>query len=298
MIFLCPYVNAQQSDSVSFFTPASNYSPKRGRLFVIGVGGAYIASFSSLYSTWYSDYPQSNFHFFNDFNEWNQMDKLGHIGSAYYLSRWSTDIVRWTGTDKRKSAFIGTSIGYLFQLSIEVMDGFSAQWGFSPGDILANTVGSGLFLSQELGWGEQRITFKYSYHESGLAQYRPNTLGGTIPERVFKDYNGQTYWVSTNVYSFLPKESKFPKWLNIAVGYGAEGMLGAKNNDWANDNPGIPKLQRVRQYYLSIDVDLRRIKTKSSALKTLFEVFGFLKIPAPTLEYSSDGKWLAHGFYF
>ncbi len=39
-----------------------------------------------LYSAWYSNYPQTNFHFFNDNNEWKQVDKVGHAYSAYIES--------------------------------------------------------------------------------------------------------------------------------------------------------------------------------------------------------------------
>lgn len=298
MLFLYASVNAQQRDSSTFLQPKDHYQPKRGRLIAIGVGGAYVASMSVLYSVWYKDYPQSKFHFFNDVKEWNQMDKFGHVGSSYYLGRWSTEMVRWTGTDNRKSAIIGTGMGYLFQTTIEVLDGFSSQWGFSVGDVIANTTGSALFLSQELLWNEQRITYKFSYHESELAQYRPNILGATLPERILKDYNGQTYWLSANIYSFLPKESKFPKWFNIALGYGADGMIGAESNDVSYKGIAVPPYERVRQFYLAADVDLSKIKTKSKTLKTLFQLFGFVKFPSPTFEYRSNGRSLLHGFYF
>jgi hypothetical protein len=43
-------------------------------------------------------------------------------------------------------------------------------------------------------------------------------------EQMLKDYNGQTYWLSVNLHSFY-KGSKIPKWLNLAIGYGANGML-------------------------------------------------------------------------
>jgi hypothetical protein len=102
-----------------------------------------------------------------------------------------------------------------------------------------------------------------------------------------------------NLHSFH-KESGFPKWLNLAVGYGAEGMLGARSNQWQNaeginfDYSGIP---RKRQWYLSPDVDLTKIKTRKKWLKTAFFVLNALKFPAPALELSS-GKLKMRWFYF
>ena len=72
-----------------------------------------------------------------------------------------------------------------------------------------------------------------------------------LPERILKDYNAQTYWVSANLPSFF-KETNFPLWLNIAIGYGAEGMFGAVNNTWTDVN-GVEldrsEIKRYRQFY-------------------------------------------------
>jgi hypothetical protein len=55
------------------------------------------------------------------------------------------------------------------------MDGHSAKWGFSKGDMLANIAGCVLFEGQQLLWHEQRISLKYSYHgTSSRSITRPN----------------------------------------------------------------------------------------------------------------------------
>jgi hypothetical protein len=81
-----------------------------------------------------------------------------------------------------------------------------------------------------------------------------------------KDYNGQTYWLSANVNSFF-KSSKVPKWINIAVGYGADGMITGRTEN----NPLFSSLEtkRVRQFYLSFDADLTKIRTNNPHIKTL-----------------------------
>jgi hypothetical protein len=49
-------------------------------------------------------------------------------------------------------------------LTVEVLDGFSSEWGAS-GDIIANASGTALFVSQELLWKEQDHTkIFFSYH--------------------------------------------------------------------------------------------------------------------------------------
>ena len=179
--------------------------------------------------------------------------------------------------------------------AVEVFDGYSSQWGFSYGDLAANAGGTALYVAQELVWNEQRIVPKFSFHTTEYASARPNVLGSSFPEQILKDYNGQTYWLSANLHSFF-KQSKIPKWLNIAVGYGAEGMI--TGEDELVNTVFFSEKERTRQFYLSFDADLTKIKTKSHVLKTIFSLVNTIKIPAPTFEIKSSGGSKFHFLYF
>ena len=125
---------------------------------LLGYGAAMVA----LYSTWYKNYPQSNFHVFNDMAEWKGMDKIGHAYGVYAESLASMELWRWTGISRKKRIWYGGLSGPVYHTVIEVLDGFSSQWGWSWGDIGANFIGSGMLIAQELAWDEQRIQFKFS----------------------------------------------------------------------------------------------------------------------------------------
>ena len=84
--------------------------------------------------------------------------------------------------------------------------------------------------------------------------------------------------------------------MNIAVGYGGEGMV-TGSDDLVNPI-FFPEQQRTRQFYLSFDADLTKIKTNSHILKTIFSVFNTIKIPAPTFEIRSLGDAKFHFLYF
>lgn len=168
----------------------------------------------------------------------------------------------------------------------------------------ANLAGSSLFALQQVGWREQRIQLKFSTHkknyEPGLSARANELFGKTGPERLLKDYNGQTYWYSFNLQSLLHR-SNLPTWLNISVGYGSEGMFGGFENI-AIDKNGTTTferrdIKRRRQWYLSPDIDVTRVKTKSKVLKTFFAALNAVKIPAPSLEYSG-GRFKGHWIYF
>ena len=281
--------NAQSS---SFFKKSDTLNTKRRNAVVISksviTGGTLLA----LNELWYKGYPRSSFHFINDNNDWKQMDKIGHFMTSYYLGKIGMDALDWAGVSKKNQLIYGATYGFAFLTAVEVLDGFSKQWGASPGDILANAAGSALLIGQELLWNEQRIIVKYSFHQTRFARQRPETLGENYIQQALKDYNGQTYWLSTNVWSFN-KEGNFPKWLNIALGYGAEGML------FGNNNAQNSTLQNpYRQFYLSFDIDLVKIPTKSKLLKSVFSVINFIKIPAPTLEINTKNGIKFHYLYF
>ena len=243
-----------------------------------------------LNALWYKDYDRSKFHTINDLNEWMQMDKVGHAFSSYQLARVGADVLNWSGVGKKDQLIYGATLGFTFLSAVEIFDGFSQEWGFSWSDIGANAFGTGLYIGQELLWKEQRIQLKYSFHKTPFAAERPEKLGDSFLEQMFKDYNGHTYWLSANLDAFF-KEANLPKWLNIAIGYSANGMLTGENEAVNNM---FTSQDRYRQFYLSFDVNLSNINTKSSVLKTIFSVLNVIKIPLPTIEFNSKNKAVFH----
>ena len=295
VVLLFGSVKAQDTVATSFFEPAHRYDPGRSRMVWLGTGTAYVGGMSLLYGTWYKDYPQSRFHFFNDREEWLMMDKIGHAGSAYALSLWAGKLVAWSGVETKRAAWAGAGMGLLFLSTVETFDGFSDAWGFSVTDMIANTVGAGLYLGQELGWGEQRVSFKFSYSQDPLVNERPAVFGSSLAENVLKDYNGQTYWLSFNMKSFGVYNG-LPAWLNLAVGYGAGGMLTAVDGETVDGvrDPG----SRFRQIYLSPDIDWSRIPVRKPWQRTLLTILGCIKLPAPAIEWRTNGGVVWHGLKF
>jgi len=257
----------------------------------VGMGGALVL----LDQAWYADYERSRLQSFNDGNEWQQMDKAGHIFSAYTLSSWGHALFQRCDPPGRKALWLGSGLGLAFMTGVELLDGTSAAWGFSWWDMAANVTGSGLYVGQELAWGEQRIRVKLSARQTDYAAMRPELLGEGAIERYLKDYNGQTSWLSTNLRSFA-QGSSLPAWLNVAVGYSAVGMITAEPPSSSEELGG--DLQRMRRFFLSPDIDLTRIKTRSKTLRTLLFVLNSIKIPAPTLEVTGTGKIQGHWLYF
>lgn len=294
MLFIGFHNAWSQNGIDNYLKPSDTLDKKRLNAVIVSETVVASATLIGLNQLWYADYPKSNFHFINDNEEWLQIDKAGHLFSSYHLGKIGADALKWSGVSKKNQLIYGSSLGLAFLTTVEVFDGFSANWGASFGDVVANVSGTALYISQELLWKEQRVIPKFSFHTTRYASLRPDVLGSSLNEQILKDYNGQTYWLSANINSFF-KQSKIPNWFNIAIGYGAEGMI-AGNDNFEVNYPNSPK--RYRQFYLSFDADLTKIKTKSQLLKTVLSVFNTIKIPAPTVEFTGVGTIKFHYFYF
>jgi hypothetical protein len=278
----------------------------KSRVWLVGLaqGGLWAGSFIALNSAWYDGYEKQKFHFFNDWPEWQQMDKAGHVWTAYQIGRFSTEMWRWTGIRNKNALLLGGLSSIAYMSIIEIQDGFSEKWGFSTGDMLMNITGAGMYLAQEIAWKEQRIQVKFSYspysYPDNLKDRADDLFGKTSAERILKDYNGQTYWLSANLRSFFP-ESGIPRWLNLSLGYGAETMLGGTENKWTDENGVVTDrsdIERYRKFLLSVDVDLTKIPVRKKWLKSVFYTLNMIKIPAPALEWNTKGNVKIHGFYF
>ena len=310
-LWIAPAQMSAQVSTQHFLSPSDTLNKSR---FWVSAGTSallYTGAVISLNEIWYKQYERTGFHFYNDWGEWENMDKMGHLYTAYFESMWAYKLARWTGIEDRKAQMVGAVGGIVLQSTIEIMDGFSEKWGFSAPDFGFNVLGSATFFVQQRIWNEQRIIFKVSStpqsypdlnissqdgeHFSSLHRRTDDLFGRGFFERFIKDYNAQTVWASVNVHAFLHSRDKttFPKWLNFAIGYGAENMFGGFDNTWVEDGIAFsvdPQTrQRYKQWYLGLDVDLTRIPSNKPMVRTLLGLLNVFKIPSPTLELSSKG---------
>lgn len=252
---------------------------------------------SYLKNEWYSDKKRVPFHFYNDFKGWNQIDKFGHFYAAYLESTIGYSLMKKFNFSENQALYLGGSQGLILETPIEFFDAYYEGWGFSISDMVANALGSVFFIAQQKYFREQLILPKLSFSRSKYARNAYGLLGknNLLSEFVY-DYNGYTFW-----FSFSPKNvfrfSKIPEWLNLALGYGADGMLGEFENKAFYQGQSLTNYKRFRQFYISLDIDFSKIKTKSRVLKKVYKAISFIKIPLPTLEFSNK-KVRGYFFYF
>lgn len=242
-------------------------------------GGVGAGSLVWLYTTWYKPYSTGAFHFFDDSQEWMQMDKAGHFFTAFHLNRLLQQLYKDAGI--RSPEWISTCITLSYLTGIEIMDGFSKGWGFSRSDFWTNVGGSTWWYFKSNNPWLKNFNLKFSYITvTDEYRKRPDLLGKNLSERIIKDYNNQVYWIGFPVFS--EKKSIGLQCLLVSVGYGASGMFSGHQN---TNNPD----ERMRNLYISLDVDFEKIPIRSLFLKKLFFYLNFIKIPFPALQINSRG---------
>jgi hypothetical protein len=267
-IFLAWSVNAQGKDSLCV----------RKGLTHAGLTSSAVGSLVALNQVWYAPYATEKFHFFNDAEQWMQMDKMGHAFTGYLMTNELNRVHYWAAG--KRQPWVGAVYAMSYLSTLELMDGFSSGWGFSGSDMLANGVGVGLAFSQDYFFKRQIIIPKFSFSRSSYAMVRPEILGSTYAEQLLKDYNGQTYWVSLPIATFLNLPKRF-KWICISLGYGCDAKLVGSQNTWNGFNAR-------RQVYLSLDIDCSSLAPRHPKLNKVLSHLNFIKIPFPSIEFSSD----------
>ena len=304
-----------------FFAPADTF--RHDRFYTsLGIATTIYGTISiGLWEAWYQEFELTGFHSFDDWGEWEDMDKAGHLMTTYNEANSLFKGALWTGMDRRKAKWAAAGGAMLLQSTVEVMDGFSAEWGFSWADMGFNVAGAGLFVAQEEIWGEQRILFKLSsvrpdypttpiysvdgQHQTTLLARADALYGASFGQLLIKDYNAQIIWASINPRSFSRNSnSKLPPWLNLAVGYGAGNMYGGFTNEWTDDRTGAvyrldpAQYPRTREFYLSLDIDFTRLGVKNHFWRTVLSSLNFVKFPAPVIGVDTRGQFFASPLYW
>ena len=257
----------------------------------------YAGTMAYLNFIWYKDTKRVPFAFYADGKGYLQVDKFGHAYGAYLESYAGYRALRWSGASKKKALLYGGTLGFFLQSPIEIIDGFYEGWGFSWSDMAANAVGSSFVIGQELLFDEQIMKYKFSFRRSPYSKQANGYLGTTFAGQILQDYNAHTYWFSIGLNRIIRSE-RIPPWLNVAVGYGANGMFGEFENIKRWGSVVIPPTQRYRQFLFSLDIDWTKIKTRNKFLNQVFQSMFMIKLPFPALEINTKNGFRVYGIYY
>lgn len=207
----------------------------------------------------------TQFRFVNDGSFAGNFDKLGHTFGAYIQSSAVSNAMEWSGFDPQTAAYIGFAAALLQQTYIEVNDGVTKFWGFSPGDMFSNIIGSTYPLAQTTFPELKHFTPKFSYHTS--TQYKKVHWA----QSYIDDYEGLTFWMSVDVHHYLPSSIKpyWPSFLNLALGTGLRNYV--EEESWQHT------------VFISFDINMQKLPGNGPILSALKTVLNYVHLPLPAV---------------
>jgi len=191
-------------------------------------------------------------------------DKLGHQYMAFATTRVYDAAFRWCGLDSTTAVFAGAGVSVAYQTYIEVRDGFSRDYGFSWGDVIANTTGAALPVVQRFVPALRPLDLQISFSPSDA--FNRGEFGAIID-----DYTSTTHWVSVGVFEYLPStwQEWYPPWLNLAVGHSVTNLDGQGGG--------------THVLYVSLDWNLAAIKGLPTWLREGLQLLHLYHLPAPAV---------------
>lgn len=207
---------------------------------IIGSGATLVAVYGS-YNWWRSGFgggfDTTNEGWFGSGTEFGGADKLGHLYSNYAGVRLLTPLFERAGNsrDAAVSLALWSTLG--IYTAVEVIDGYSRTWKFSPQDAIANAAGAVLGHVLETHPEYDAIfDFRIDYRRSLRSpDFDP-----------FGDYSAQKYLLVVKADGFAAlRENGLLRYVEVAAGYGTRGYGSAE--------------KRYRDTYVGLSLNLARL---------------------------------------
>jgi len=244
------------------------------------VGASYFGILASLHiyqmNTLWND--KREFRFFEDINQDYFADKFGHFFGAYFAGYGSTEVLVGAGFSYNTAYILGGVMGLLYQTYVEIMDGFGKNWGFSPSDFYADAAGFIYYMSQHYIPFLQNFTPKATYFPARWYDEKPRKEAMMFID----DYSSWTMWLSANMHNLTPDSWKWPRWLNLAVGYAVRNL---RYDEITGEFKGEPR------FSIALDYNLAELLPDSyNFLNWLKQSLNYFKFPAPAIEFGDVTK--------
>lgn len=191
-------------------------------------------------------------------------DKLGHMFTTYTGTRLLASAFAAAGNGREASVRLAgwTTLGIF--TGIEVVDGLSRNWRFSPEDALMNAAGVALGVLMENRPGlDEKIDLRFAYRKSSGSRFDP-----------FGDYAGQRYLLVLKAEGFdALRSTPALRYLELGIGYQARFTPGG---------------ERRRDVYVGVSLNLSRLladaayggqRASTPAQRVAETAFEYLQLP-------------------
>lgn len=211
---------------------------------IIGTGFGLVAAYGL--TSWWEDGFSGGFKsesegWFAPDTEYAGIDKLGHFYATVAGVRLLAPLFEAAGNDHRTSSRLAAlSTAITFAL-VEVVDGYSTKFTFSPEDLYMDLAGTAFgYVLETHPRLDAVLDFRLDYRRAEYSErWDP-----------FSDYEGQRFLLVAKAEGIPALErSRVARYLEVAIGYGVEGYDTA---------PGL-EVERKRSLYFGLSLNLSRL---------------------------------------
>ena len=283
-----PTVNSGRDSTPAIVATTPQWCRNNGtskRIAQTAVTGTFIGGNLALYEyfrrAWWSGERAPFFLNYDWDGNFRDQDKLGHAMGGYLLAEGGRELLEAACMSEKKATLWAVVYAAAFQMQIEVWDGTQARYGFSPPDLLFNTIGQGISLSHAYVKPMRAVMPTMSYARTqALKNTQANLIPGDLRPTV--DYSGQTYWLSVDVDTLLPKGAKryWPDLLRFSVGHTITDFI---------DPATGADIRAQRRIMLSLDIDPLKLPGNAPWWVTIKKGLRHYHFPSPALEFRSGG---------
>jgi len=186
---------------------------------IIGTGATLVAAYG-LHNWWDSgfdgNFETTNEGWFGSGTQFGGADKLGHLYGNYAGVRLLTPLFEAAGNNRDDSISLAAWSTLAVYTAVEVVDGYSRNWKFSPQDAIANAAGAALGVLLETHPElDAAIDFRLDYSRSPRAsEFDP-----------FGDYSSQKYLLVVKADGLVQlRDNRLLRYFEVSLGYGTRGF--------------------------------------------------------------------------
>ncbi len=195
---------------------------------------------------WWTDgfdgrFETVNERWFQANTQWGGADKLGHMYGNYAGVRLLTKLFTAAGNAPRDSLTLAMWSTLGTYSAIEIADGYSRNFRFSPQDFVSNFIGAYFAYANENNPRlDEIVDFRFAYHRTQYVDHWDPV----------SDYSGQRYYLVVKADAFDGlRASPMTRYLELAAGYGVDNYA-----SW-----GRGYNERRRNVYLGVSLNLSRL---------------------------------------
>ena len=185
------------------------------------------------------------------------LDKCGHFYGTFMPAYVFSECLIGSGFSWDDATVIGGVMGIAYTTYVEILDGFSKDFGFSPSDWFADVAGGSFFIAQHYIPYLQNFTPKFMYVKPSWHKEIPREGADAFID----NYSAQTFYMGVNVYNILPDNLKkyWVPWLELSFGYAVYSLsVGTTTNgaEMIYDDAHYGKVYGNQKLLISLDFNL------------------------------------------